>query len=507
MGKRGWEEARVHGETKRRTDGGGGEATVEGAEGKRKGGCKGGRKEDKEQQQKEENEEGNGSKEEQGLPPERTFDLPPAPRQALAELTKAQEEKLAKLRLEGASASRLQKAEQRKKSLEEQLRAAGGKSSQSLGHQIRREEENKEKAEASIRRIDKENEEYEEQVKDIYKKVEENLRARERFMQRRTVAEKRLSYLVAQKTKESFPTQFMQRIREATAIIAASEDEALLPVKEFLAVLVASPEGHYVGSESSADESQGGQDSDATEEIMGRTGLEDPGGYEEFEEERRSEITERRRRLAMLQAKYQKELDEALESQEGAKGVKRGYDEDEAKEKPDERMEGEKETKGLTPWQVVEANRPRIKKEADELRQLESDSAKEVVPVVRAALVAPNALVPTKAKEDEQEGKRQSDPAGRPRNKREGTSEAAAASTEAGGAQTTEGGAAQPAQKTRKQHPPLEAQLEILMQERMQKQQEVERLSEITRVQRMAVVQTAVRKAAREIEKARPVPY
>ena len=59
----------------------------------------------------------------------------------------------------------------------------------------------------------------------------------------------------------------------------------------------------------------------------------------------------------------------------------------------------------------------------------------------------------------------------------------------------------------RKPYPPIEAQLEIPMQERMQKQQEVERLSEISRVQRMALVQSAVRKAASEIEKARAVPY
>ena len=449
----GVEEARAQAEERRRTDGGKAETTGEGAKGKGKGGNKDGSKEGKEQQPKEEGEEGQCSKEEQELPPERTFEMPPVPRQALAELTKAQESKLEKLRLEGASASRVQKAEQRKKSLEEQLRAAGGKSSQTLGHQIRREEDNKEKAEASIRRIDSENAEYEEQIKGICHRVEGNLLARERFIQRKTVAEQRLSYLVAQKTKESLPTPFMQRVREATAIIAASEDETLLPVKEFLAVLAANPEGHYLGSDSSGDESQG--ESNATEEIKGRTGLEDSGGYEEFEEERRSEIAERRRRLGVLQAKYQQGLEEAFAG--GAKGVKRGCGENEEKNKPDEKMEDEKETSVLNPAQVVAAFRPRIKKEADELRQLENASAKEVVPVTQAPVAAANALAPCKAKEEEQESRRQPITAGRRRNKWEGTSEAAEASMEADGEQKTEGGAPQKAQKTRKQHPPIEA--------------------------------------------------
>ena len=207
----------------------------------------------------------------------------------------------------------------------------------------------------------------------------------------------------------------------------------------------------------------------------------------------------------MLQAKYQQGLEEAFA--EGAKGVKRGCGEDEEKNKPDEKMEDEKETSVLNPAQVVAAFRPRIKREADELRQLENASAKEVVPVTQAPVAAANALAPCKAKEEEQESRRQPITAGRRLNKWEATSEAAEASMEADGEQKTEGGAPQKAQKTRKQHPPIEAQLEILMQERMQKQQEVERLSEISRVQRMAVVQTAVRKAANEIEKARTMPY
>ena len=53
-------------------------------------------------------------------------------------------------------------------------------------------------------------------------------------------------------------------------------------------------------------------------------------------------------------------------------------------------------------------------------------------------------------------------------------------------------------------HPSVEAQLQMLMQERMQKQQELERFTELARVQKMAVV----RKVASEIQKkCRVAPY
>ena len=302
----------------------------------------------------------------------------------------------------------------------------------------------------------------------------------------------------------------MDRIKVAAAFIASSDAEQLLPIKELLSVIVASPEGHYVGSESESAASQGDQNSEATNEIMGRTGLEDPGGYEEFEEERRREIEEGRQCLAALHAQYQKELDQAFANQAGAKGVKRGYGDEEAKEKPDAEMQDQSETKVLTPLQVVEANKARIKREADGIRQLERISAKEVVLVKH--VLSPNALVLVKAKKDKQKGNNQGDAtgsAGMQDETRQGAKASASAENESCEA---EGGGVQPAQKApraggRKPHPPIEVQLEMLMQERMQKQQEVERLSEISRVQRMAVVQTAVRKAASEIEKARAVPY
>ena len=53
-------------------------------------------------------------------------------------------------------------------------------------------------------------------------------------------------------------------------------------------------------------------------------------------------------------------------------------------------------------------------------------------------------------------------------------------------------------------HPSVEAQLQMLMQERMQKQQELERFTELASVQKMAVV----RKVASEIQKkCRATPY
>ena len=366
-----------------------------------------------------------------------------------------------------------------------QLRAAGGKTSQSLGYQIRREEDNREKAESNIRKIDQENNEYEEQTKAIHKKVEEHPMLRERYMQRKIVAEHRLAYLATQKAKESLPGPYMQRIRAAAGIIAESKEEALLPIKEFLSILVASPEGHYMGSEGESASSLGDQDSEATDEIMGRTGDEDLGGYEGFEEERRKEIAEARQRLATLQKQYQKDLDEAFRHQTGSQAVKRSLGEDKAKEGTDITMHKEEETKPLTPLQVVDINRQRIKREAEELQHLERLTAKEVVPVV--PLSAATLDVATKAtnQKDNKQRWQRSDATENlakyddARSRPSISSSASAKSFDA----VEEGGAqAKHDQKNarRKPHPPLEVQLEILMQERLQKQQEVERLTEIS---------------------------
>jgi hypothetical protein len=59
--------------------------------------------------------------------------MPNTSRQTLARRVEAEERKLEKLRQEGASSKKLQKVEQKKTDTEQQLRSAGGWTTQPLG--------------------------------------------------------------------------------------------------------------------------------------------------------------------------------------------------------------------------------------------------------------------------------------------------------------------------------------------------------------------------------------
>ena len=80
---------------------------------------------------------------EEGMPPERVFLLPDVPRAALAKRLERQEERETALRERGAKERQLLRAAQKKQETAEKLKAAGGRTPQSLGLQIKKEEENK----------------------------------------------------------------------------------------------------------------------------------------------------------------------------------------------------------------------------------------------------------------------------------------------------------------------------------------------------------------------------
>ena len=341
-------------------------------------------------------------------------------------------------------------------------------------------------------------------IQNLQRKIDENTLLMDRHKQRKEAAEQRLAFLAAQKAKESLPENFVQKVREAAKIVEQTGNVAMEPLKELLAILVAAPDKHYIGSDSSSS-SQEGEDSDVTEEFLGKTGEEDMGGVEAFEEERRQEILEARRRLAELQKLYQRDLGNAVATSEAPQAIKRRMGEDEPKEKPDATMENN-ETEGLTPEQVVSMYRPRLQVEEEGLRSLENVAAKEIVPVAHqhrlhhqtkqsestlAMLVRSKS--PRNGAEEDEKGKpspgSQSISSGAPNSEDEGQEEKGnkkVRSTRWGG------------------QPSLEAHLQILAQERMQKQQELERIVEIDRLQKMAVV----RRVAEQIQsKIRTSPY
>ena len=331
---------------------------------------------------------GKGEEQEQGgddrkdqqrdMPPERTFEMPHAPRQMLAQLTEREEKRIERLRQEGVSEQKLQRAEKRREDLEQQLRAAGGRTTQSLGYQIRREEDNRSKAIAAVERIDLENASLQGEIDALQAKIDDNGSLQGRYRQRQEAAEARLAFLATQKAKESLPNPFLENIRGAAEIVSRSTDAALQPLKELLWILVGNPQQHFLGEDSSSAGEEAA--SNATEELLGRTGEEEEEGYDAFEDEQRTEIAYARQRVSELQRQYRGALEDALQASK-QQPTKRRLGEDGAKEEKDTEMQKNEETEGLTPEQVVDFFRQRLKEGEEELRSLERASAKEIVPV------------------------------------------------------------------------------------------------------------------------------
>ena len=400
----------------------------------------------------------------------------------------------------------MEKVEKRKENLEEHLRAAGGKTSQALGYQIRREEDNKRKALAAIDRIEVENEGLQEDISTIQKKMGENRQLQERHKQRLVVVEVRLAYLATQKAKESYPQPFMERIQAAVPILAECTDERMQPIKELLAQIVAQPAQHHLCSEGSS--SPEDDSSNATDELLGRTGEEEWGGMEEYEEERRKEIGEARERFATLQKQYQQDLDSAARQQPSTEPIKRRLGEDKPKEEKDVDMEKEAPTAGLTPGQVVQRYRQRLKQKAEELHALERDGAKELIPVVQNQVGKSFAAGSAEGKEKEGKESKEEPGAGLGAAGKEEAGDKAAKQSESTAIEVDsegEGKVKKEGQKTRRKvHPSIEVHLQMLAQERMQKQQEVERAIELDRLHKLAVV----RRVAVEIQnRCRASPY
>ena len=176
--------------------------------------------------------------------------------------------------------------------------------------------------------------------------------------------------------------------------------------------------------------------------------------------------------------------------------IKRRMGEDEPKSKPDATME-DKETEGLTPEQVVAKYRPKLKLGEESLRSLELTAAKEVIPVVSKQAEAATALaVQPESPRETKEGKK-----GR---------QASAPSSISSWTPNSEGEKKEEKNKKKVRgarwgsQPSLEVHLQILAQERMQKQQELERIVEIDRLRKLGVV----RRVADEIQsRVRTAPY
>ena len=251
---------------------------------------------------------------------------------------------------------------------------------------------------------------------------------------------------------------------------------------------------------------------------MGQDGREARESLQEFEEEARKEVSEARERVSSLQAQHKEALDRAFESRPRA--AKRAWGDDEPKAS-DVNME-EEQVATLDPVQTVQFYRERIREEKTRLERVEQAAKKEKIPVQMQGPLQEGISSSSSSSSRRGTGKglgatKQIEgikEAGRSHAK-EGAGQNAATTSPSSSSSISSMSQSSPIEvdeervkdakkPCREPQPSIDAQLQILMQERMQKQQELERLTEISRMQKMAVV----RKVAREFNcKHRAVPY
>ena len=330
-----------------------------------------------------------GKTEETQLPPERKFVLPALPRETLAQKLQSEEARAISLREHGAAEKKIQKAEGRKKEVEDQLKEAGGKSYQSLGYQIRREEEYKKKAQAAIGRAEERIRERQLQIHQLQEQIEQEQELQQRHQQRHDVAEQRLAWLAMQKARESMPDAYVERLRAAKGALAAIRGEELAPVREFLAMLVPPPHDFDMAEDDTS------SSSDSTAFWMDQEGREERGDMEEYEEAAQAEVRGARERLEALQQQYQEALENAL--QKKPKAPKRTAGGEETKQE-DEGMD-EEQIETLGPEQTVDLYRQKLKEERKRVDSIEEAAKKERIPVVQVGRPGP-ALHGDGAKED-----------------------------------------------------------------------------------------------------------
>ena len=282
-----------------------------------------------------------------------------------------------------------------------------------------------------------------------------------------------------QKTKESLPDEFMSKIRAANAAMSRWTDAELNPVKELINWLTAWPQVVAMDSSDSSDDS-GKEGSDETV-----PGVEERGEIALFEEGDQSEIRQERRKLEALQREYNEAVEGAL--QRRPKQSKRALGEDEPRPE-DETMEEEIES--LDPATVAELYRGRLKAQQDRVSRLEGLARKEVIPVAVGSTVRSNEAQSSKGGEEEQVQRPTRARISRwqseeePRSAKETTEEA-----------IPEKVLEQEIEKARRQ---VQVNMEIMLQERMQLQQEQE-LEEVSKL-------SVVRRQAAEIEARRTGP-
>ncbi len=167
------------------------------------------------------------------LPPPRVLETPTAPRRAIVQKHQAQLQRIDKLRENGASANKLQRAQEVSKRLEREVRLAGGSTDKALSFAIKAEDVSIEKARRSLQKAREAKEERIRHKESIERELLRDDIRIARFEQRYRAAVDRRFSLATDKWSEAAPSDTVEEFRSAVSQLA-SADPSLSNVRALL---------------------------------------------------------------------------------------------------------------------------------------------------------------------------------------------------------------------------------------------------------------------------------
>ena len=311
-----------------------------------------------------------GSAEQEDTRRQRTqpIELPEIPRVALVRRLEARRAELEEEKREGGSAVRLRKLERRIRELDQKIKLSGG-------HTNRRQSFAIIDTEKAITRMEGNLEEAEREVEQRQRALQEAKDECEEIQQKLSNMRKRLAHITAQKAQESTQKQDAEAVRKALATmqrLAGDNDSdeikaLLLHFRRLYPMHDEEEENDETLSSSSAGESTNG-----TVAFMDADWDGGSNNESEFESGKLAEIKETRKRLAELQQELKTKIEEAtVSSNRAGKRARSKGEEDEEEEVPT-----------LSAGQTARAYRARIKEAAAVASRAQDDARKEVVPQI-----------------------------------------------------------------------------------------------------------------------------
>ncbi len=314
-----------------------------------------------------------------GLPPRRVFVPPAQPREVIQRRAEAAAAKLRRAKEKGANVERLRRVEAEAEDLARKLRDAGGPTPTSLLFQIKGEEKRKVQAARAIEQLQKRIADEEEEIVQKRAAIDKLHKAVERHEERLQTAERRLVYLTTQKLSENIPLGGVAELRASFLALAAGKDQKWAPILALVAAVVP-PEVHYMEDGETSDartegDGGGGGDEEVTEEEMDEDGPSRNVDWDNLDGQYVQRVHEAREELQRVQREMHAAVEGAAAAQrESNKRPLGGDGPKELDEAGDIAM-----VPSLTPAQVEDSFRGRVREAADRYRHAQQLAAKEVV--------------------------------------------------------------------------------------------------------------------------------